>query len=548
MPLTIPSQLTKFSPLTKITLYKLRDIDSSYSNVHRFKDRDERKSYFSMSFNDPLDFDSVKPVRTGGRKIRLNLSMDYVKYYNYLSFHNLNFSRNDFDDRVYYCFITEVDWININCCEITFEIDVWATYYFDIIFNVAYCERSHYYCTTNEQIGDNVEPETGYYSEYQFLDVKQFAKGTITPRTVCVYYADSNQYLNFDNNYYCGLAMEAFKYPSEADLINSLIDSKGERVQFVVQIPDGCYESRTSIKKFTFEEITLMNKNDIGGYEPINKKLFTYPYNYLMVYTSSGDSKIYKYEFFENLEVDFIAECGHSPDGFISFYPNNYKLGGFNDRLILGDYPHCPTASNAYMNWINNGGLISSISGVAKGTTNGAIYNGEAGAAAGAAQGLMNVSSTSLLMLVSPPLVNGSIKSSSDVVTDRYGIYIAKVALIEQELARMDEFFNRYGYADNSLRRIDPKICKFWNYWKTSGNAVSSIDYTSQGGGAPSWAVDIMNKSFQKGITFWDIMKPFGNYQGDNRDNRSIEPVKPQSIDFPVDGKIERSDNVNVDT
>lgn len=70
--------------------------------------------------------------------IRFPAHIDSILEYNYVMYQNDNYS-----DKWFYAFITNMEYYSDNTTYITIATDVWQTWQFDIIFKQSFIEREH---------------------------------------------------------------------------------------------------------------------------------------------------------------------------------------------------------------------------------------------------------------------------------------------------------------------------------------------------------------------------------------------------------------------
>ena len=142
-------------PSTSIRLLKGVPLDPTYRNTLYFKPDEKNKqtaiflSYVKSSSH-ILGNQSYQRVNKG--KLRIELKAEDVYDCNYMMFQNANFG-----DKMFYAFITNVEYVNNVVCEVSYEIDVMQTWYFDYELRDCFVEREH---STSDVIGNNllVEP------------------------------------------------------------------------------------------------------------------------------------------------------------------------------------------------------------------------------------------------------------------------------------------------------------------------------------------------------------------------------------------------------
>lgn len=112
-----------------------------YSGIHTgrpmlFSSAANRDSYFSSHQSMSVGGNNYTVIKKQANKVRVTLNSTNPGQFNYLSFRNPNF-----EDLTYYCRILDYYWINQECCEYTFAIDIWLTYCFDVTYNSCFIER-----------------------------------------------------------------------------------------------------------------------------------------------------------------------------------------------------------------------------------------------------------------------------------------------------------------------------------------------------------------------------------------------------------------------
>lgn len=120
-------------PDSTVTLYRNVEIDNGEQLA--FSSATAQSAYFNskvLARNTPCTM-----VRKTGR-LRLEIAGSVAKQANYLSFVNPSF-----DNKVVYCRILDYDYINNECVEISYSIDYFQTWCFDVHFDDMYIEREH---------------------------------------------------------------------------------------------------------------------------------------------------------------------------------------------------------------------------------------------------------------------------------------------------------------------------------------------------------------------------------------------------------------------
>ena len=120
-------------PSSTIKVYSNIEIDGGEQIA--FSSRENQLAYFNSHLEATIP-NCTMIKKTGA--IRLNVPGSTIKNCNYLSFTNPNF-----DDKEFYCRITDYDYTNNECVEVTYYIDYWQTWMFDVRMEDSYIEREH---------------------------------------------------------------------------------------------------------------------------------------------------------------------------------------------------------------------------------------------------------------------------------------------------------------------------------------------------------------------------------------------------------------------
>ena len=208
------------APSTNITILKDVPIDSKHVHTLYFSNEEEQQSYFNSKSKYALTSQTFQ--RVSKNKCRVSISAENLNDCNYMMFRNTGFSNN----KRYYAFIDDAEYINNECTEITYHIDVLQTYLFDIDVN-GFVEREH---TLSDKIGDNILPESVNCGEYVFNDYKEI----LNMKEMCVIVAVVDTSSAVDGTLYDGV------YGSADLWIYSSTDVQGinDKIKDYLQSPD----------------------------------------------------------------------------------------------------------------------------------------------------------------------------------------------------------------------------------------------------------------------------------------------------------------------
>jgi hypothetical protein len=236
----------------------------------------------------------------------------------------------------------------------------------------------------------------------------------------------------------------------------------------------------------------------LDGYFPKNNKLYTYPYNFLMVSNNHGMQNIYKYEFFNVSNCPFVVSCDVGPSPTVYLIPKDYKgvAKNYEELMTLTGYPFCDWTTDIYKVWLAQNAVSNAVGvagsalslGVGVATMNPiAIASGALGVAGSIGQFYEKS--------IQPNPLKGSVSGGGNVSQgiQNFTFYNKTV---RYEIAKIiDNYFDRYGYKVNELKTPVLKTRTNWNYIKTHEANVS--------GNIPNRDLGKIHSIFNNGITFW---------------------------------------------
>lgn len=125
----------RIQPDSTVTLYGGVDIDMTSGVQIVFSSIANQRAYFASKLvQSTVNCTTIK--KTGA--LRLEVAGSVVKNCNYLSFVNPSF-----DNKVWYARITDYNYINNECTEISYLIDFWQTFMFDVDFEPCGIQRQY---------------------------------------------------------------------------------------------------------------------------------------------------------------------------------------------------------------------------------------------------------------------------------------------------------------------------------------------------------------------------------------------------------------------
>lgn len=543
-----------FYPTTYVYLLSGVPLNNTYTDTMTFSNEQAQIDYFMSkavrSYTD-FSYQRYNPARGPIAAIRIAEVADNLYNVNYLMFRNVNFSTKWF-----YAFVREINFINAGMTEIVYEIDIMQTWLFDIQYKTCFVVREH---TNNDRIGSNLVPEELELGEYVIEDITP--SGYMNPEQAQIGVAatfdrDMNDVTGgMYGNVYQGCTI--MQFPT-AQLFNQF----WEQAIAANKAPDGVVNifmiPQFIAQKDTAEPIAIVpftypkHLSNIDGYIPKNKKLFTYPYNFLHITNGQGNHFDAPFEFFDDDTCRFFIRGFLSPDISAVLVPANFRKGVQSDlvsnylqRMTISGFPQCSAnvdtykmylAQNASQMPINDmtntfkmytgvaQGAISTIGGVAQiaatlpmnalsPATWGMMGSGVSGAISGVNQiydawanaKLYNAKKQDIDSQA--PQLTGSSSPTADFCLG-YTDFTFSTMHIRSEFARIiDEYFSMFGYQTNRVKKPNITGRQSWNYVKTSNCNFA--------GNIPVDDLASIRKIFDNGITFWHTQN-VGDYTQSN--------------------------------
>lgn len=517
------------------TLYICRGIPlpSNYSDTLTFANQQSQLAYFSGKLKYTVN--NLSPA-TLQKPLAVPYVADDLYDCNYIIFQNKNFN-----NKYFFCFINQVQYVNLSTSLVFFEIDVMQTYYFDMVINPCLVEREH---TNNDSPGSNTLGESLPLGEYvrksriRTKVTKNTAVQVSSPANV----NEGNKYNQLNGGIFSGLTQSFFPVeqntaPGLSDFLQTYVNQGKEGDIIAVQmIPADFITKRGDANPVSKTISIAKTQTQIDGYTPKNKKLLQYPYIYIEIDNTQGQTAIYKLEYFSGNECEFKIlgmTNGDSPQ--LVLYPLNYDGIGDNviEHITLGGFPQCAWAGDAYKVYLANNSIKEAYHTVAAvGGVVAAVASGGSGAAAAAAapitwetidkasragsgingQKLWN-SGESLGSTISnymqeehnaqiaPDTVRGTQGSDVLFASGLMDFWVTIRSIDASHARAIDDYFTRFGYRVDTIKVPNITGRQSWNYVKTVNcNIGGSIPFTDRAK---------INQIFNNGITFWH-----GDYVG----------------------------------
>ena len=327
-------------------------------------------------------------------------------------------------------------------------------------------------------------------------------------------------------------------------------DDFGENHWYIIDEEDTNCPAQIRPKFTTSTEKRDRYKINIGdtidGYTPKNNKLYTYPYNFFHIDNANGRELNTRFEFFHNeqgqrdLSPKFYIHCMPVMPVTVVLRPFDYK-GVTSQELCsesidLTGYPMCAWNVDSYNAWLAQNSIPESMSILNKAggvttdiartsiaseliTGSKAISKATKGMAMKELAGItigatilgtaLELSQNRYKASIQADICRGSLNNSNvNFSSHKQNFFCGRVSVNRYTAKIIDDFFNRFGYATNTVKVPNTHSRPHWNYVKTVGSNV--------GGNIPADDKHDIDAIFNNGITFWKNPANVDNYSLNN--------------------------------
>ena len=500
--------INPMTPITAVKVLQAVPLDNSYKDTLTFENVSGQTSFFTGKAK--ATYTNLSPINLYNA-IRLPVCADDIYDCNYIMFQNANFKTKWF-----YAFITKINYVNPNMCQVEFEIDVLQTWYFDYTINSCWVEREH---TNDDRVGANLQPEPVQLTEY--INEKGLKTPCFDNYTAVILTADNPNPDNatpykrgtvgglFSGLYYVygGNIDDEESTNTLLGLIDSYTDlNKQDSIVSTFIAPS--YFLTQNNTPVTYQMWIDGKPEKIGDYTPLNKKLLTYPYNYICVSNQEGQNCDFRYEYFNSSndkgQVLFLISGDMSPNPEILCYPVDYEFqfNNIDKSLSISGFPQFAYAIDTFRAWIAQSAGSNILGLLGSGAMSVASENPLPFITETA-----NLEMTYLNKLYAGDTGKGT-QGSSALVAMRLKNFIFYNRHIRDDIARsIDNYFSIYGYTTNTAKVPNITGRKSWNYVKTKDSKIT--------GSIPFEDIEKIRSIYDNGVTFWhgDYV---GHYERDN--------------------------------
>lgn len=533
--------MISITPQGTISLCKT-PLENDYQHQLTFSNATAQHTYFNSTVvKTATDYTYMKKDNA----IKVDYNIDEIINCNYLFYKNVGFS-----NKWYYCFITNMEYVNENCTRIYIETDVFQTYQFDIVKKASFVEREH---VDDDTVGLHTIDEgldTGEYiikgcsrvtdklgaAAYIVVVNKYLAQsdmGEMPERTIYGNLFSGYVYLYFNNDGEVRKLIKGYNGWGQIDSIINIFTIGGGILNLSVTqhtinswgygaVTVSYAEVPMSIRPYSIETgVQFLLNTVLDGYAPKNNKMLCYPFQYLSINNNAGNEVIYKYEEALNNTPTFNIEGVICPGGSVKLYPTNYKRYNaiqypndphlypkeYNLGITAGKMPNCSWSTDAYTNWLTQNATNFLVEDIKFGynmfnrpvnenspTQIAGIMNYDfIGKSVGHFLDRMAMKKQAEFI---PNQTKGNVNAGDVAYSANVLTFHASIITVKQEYAKMcDDYLSMFGYKVNIVK-IPNWTCRTnWNYIKTLGINLE--------GNIPQVYMNKLKEIFDKGITLW---------------------------------------------
>lgn len=507
--------------------------DNTYKHVRLFNTEVDLRAYLESKCPSqwgPWHQEQNSPISFGKAKVRVPQDETVLMGINYIMFINKNFA-----NRYFYGFVTDIEWLSDNSAVVTYELDYFQNCAYRATWNPCFVEREHMN-VADDTFGANIIPENLETGPIIASARVSHGFGTNNIGILASEQLGGKQVQGaLIGNVYQGASLTILQDDegvSAVALANGLLSNYNDKGQIdaiidVYMVPEMCRQSAT-------ENQVISVNGAFRGYSPKNKKLYTFPYCYVLVDNNCGKTAKYQFEFGIPADGSLLFQMNGSLSPLPAVYlvPSDYMTTGTTpmNSLAYTGFPQCSWNSDVYRAWAaqnkNTLALASTMNALApvkggiSGAVSGAASGGVVGALTGALTGGLNgavsgFESEARLMAqqadkeIEPAQVHGNVSNLNLNAYQglmRFEFYT--MSCTYENAKAIDSYFDLYGYATHQVKRPNITGRPSWNFVKT-------IDCTFTGAFPPDMLQNF-RAIFDRGVTIWHT-NDVGNYGLNNR-------------------------------
>jgi hypothetical protein len=380
-------------PNSTVYLIKNIKITPNYSDTIYFSTRAAQETYFTDGAKRVATLTAQSYQRHSRGWLKVKLPLGTVAQANYMMFKNTTF-----ENKWFYAFITDWEYVNDNTTLISYAVDDIQTWFFDCTLGDCFVEREH---AMNDAIGANRIPEP--VGSDRVMMVERWVLSDMNDYSVVIQASQknrsgsvwSNDYLHHGMFNGLDIAVEPINDGNDASAIAQVLNdmvgdgsyaedaTNQQQVVSVIMFPsrftnEQVVETPPYSKPFTVNEGFTDNRNNLNGYVPRNKKLLTAPFKKLLLTNGIGANETLDYDEFISPQgvkqsPAFEVMGTYNGSGQLVCTPFNYRgvTRNFDFKLVINEFPQCGYTLDSYRAWLAGGGDIKQKVAVLQGIGNG---------------------------------------------------------------------------------------------------------------------------------------------------------------------------------
>ena len=329
----------RIQPDSTVTLYGGVDIDMTSGVQIAFSSIANQRAYFASKLvQSTVNCTTVK--KTGA--LRLEVAGSVVKNCNYLSFVNPSF-----DNKVWYARITDYNYVNNECTEISYLIDFWQTFMFDVDYEP--CGVARQYLNETDYAKAVANPYDPSIYAFQTDEGLPYGK-SLEPRTYNYrMYKDNSDQTFYDGEY----VLHCQEYTTEAGVLDDMSDADTYAIISLApvdfeELPDGAesnwedilyqIEARGgfTILPDAFSYFTTHSVNPLVRVEHHLWQAFPHPYYIIAIPIAAKDT--YNEDYLINKLLNLLTTW-NAVSQIISIYgAKKYIIDSFGVSNRTGDF------------------------------------------------------------------------------------------------------------------------------------------------------------------------------------------------------------------
>lgn len=534
-------------PNSTIEIFSGVKLDKTYQETIYFANEGAQRTFFNTNAVRSgllMTIDDSQFIRHTSNTIRVAKNVNSLLTANYMCFFNAGYSNGNNtrpNGKWFYCFVDSVEYVNEDETLLTYTVDVMQTWFVGVNIGSCFIENAHAekddkdnYLVGEEPYSADITqcsnlyfdlPTCSYVGIYTTLtrETDDYVKpslvnGVPVGYTIHPFTAVGGGYGDFVQTAVADNKQDAIigVYPLFDETISILGDTVSVKK----------YTNRSLVNTFYNEDSNEANTVDPlslwgGGYEPLNKKLYTSQFFRIVVTGYDGGITEVKPEYLTGAIMAFIVDTTAYPVPERRYIMSNYGVqGGIKNRSVQVSNLNVPrgtvnaSQSEAYFaanKYSIIGSYIRDVASIAVGLS---PIGSKMTAVGGAISAVTTTASlidksrkpTTLMGGIGAGGIKwnaGSDEFGADVINQGYerGVMFYGARIDDQTAKSFDNYMSRYGYTYNTQMHVPLFYNKKSNRKHFCFYKISNIPCIAN---IPSDASTEIKNILGAGITFWN--------------------------------------------